>query len=426
MADRIITLQRQMRELGRLRCGYSEMKPTRSGENKPQPVKSATWILTSRHRHYLEAAVELGWGRDIENWTPQGQRTSQWRLTTDMPSIDALLPPGDPISQHYEMWSGGGCTRRCNGEREQTTNQACVCREEYGDEFYRRSAREVCKTYTRLGVILPQLPDVGQWQIVTKGYHSAVELPAQVDLIRYATGGTLAVPIALGIEQRSELDEGKRRDYQVVILQVRGAVMGPMLTAAAERAAIEAGGQPARQAIEQAPRSQNGHAPGPVEQSRQQVILELHQLITDAKTIDDLNDVRRLCVQAEIRDAPLLTRWRERGKQIQMAQQAQAGSAAHVPDQCEPAEIVPPKPARTQLAGGVFAEDMPIEVVQPSASDNRAALWMQVLGVAGGLGWDNNRLNQEFSNTYGHGPKEATAQEMTQFLDRLHLAAARD
>ncbi len=235
MAGRILTLQRQARELGRLRAGTFE-KPANA---KGRPTRSRTWILTSHQRAYLDAAAEQ-WGGDVQRWQPQGGGAEAWRLITTSESVDAILPPGDPLSQFYEMWSRGGCQRRCDGEVEQLTNAACLCRAQFGDEFHAQPPEAACRPHTRLNVILPDVPDLGVWRMETKGFYAANEIAASIDLIRNATGGNVMVPVRLRIEPRKRVAQGKTKQYPVIVVEIRGATAGQILSGSAPVAALTA------------------------------------------------------------------------------------------------------------------------------------------------------------------------------------------
>ncbi len=245
MPGRILTLQRQARELGRLRAGTFE-KPA---GGKGRPTRSKTWILTSHQRDYLNAAADE-WGGEVHEWEPQGNGAKAWRLITDAEAVDAILPPGDPLSQHYEMWSRGGCQRRCDGETEQLQNRPCFCLAEFGEEFHLQPPEAACRPHTRLSVILPNIPDLGVWRMESKGFYAANEIAASIDLIRQATGGTVMVPIRLRIEPRKRVAQGKTKQYPVIVVEIRGATAGQILSGSAPVAALESGTNGSRPAIE--------------------------------------------------------------------------------------------------------------------------------------------------------------------------------
>lgn len=235
MAGRILTLQRQARELGRLRTGWSV--PNADPDKRPRPVKSRTWVVTSHAEHYVAAAAEL-WGGNVESWQPQGSGAPQYRVITKAESIDALLPPGDPLSQYNEMWNAGGCLRRCDGQTEQISRRPCLCLAQFGEEFYQQSKRNVCSATTRLNVILPDMPDMGVWRAETHSFYAANEWSGTVDMVLSGTNGRGMVPVALRIEPRQRLAGGTTKKFPVVVVEIRGitprqALTGPLPTALA-------------------------------------------------------------------------------------------------------------------------------------------------------------------------------------------------
>ncbi|MFF4403762.1 hypothetical protein [Streptomyces sp. NPDC001404] len=228
MGSRIITLQRQARELGRLRTGYTE---------NGRPVRSRTWVLSSHAEHYVQVAAEA-WGGSVERWQPLGKGVQQYRVITQAESIDALLPQGDPLSQYNELWSGGGCQRRCDGETEQLSRQPCLCARQFGEEWYLQPKGRVCSATSRLAIVLPDMPDVGVWRAETHSFYAANEWSGTVDMVLSGTGGKGLVPVALRIEPRQRVANGLTKKFPVVVVEIRGitprqALTGPLPTAVA-------------------------------------------------------------------------------------------------------------------------------------------------------------------------------------------------
>lgn len=240
MGSRILTLQRQARELGRLRTGWSV--PNDDPKKRPRPVKSKTWVVSSHAEHYVEAAA-AAWGGDVERWQPQGAGVPQFRVITKAEQIDALLPPGDPLSQCNEMWNKGGCMRRCDGQTEQLSRKPCLCMAEYGEDWHllrqdQFKKDKVCAATSRLSVVLPDMPDMGVWRAETHSFYAANEMAGTVDMVLSGTGGKGLIPVTLRIEPRSRVAGGKTKHFPVVVVEVRGitprqALTGPISTALA-------------------------------------------------------------------------------------------------------------------------------------------------------------------------------------------------
>ncbi|MFG2468687.1 hypothetical protein ACGFXB_24975 [Streptomyces canus] len=248
MGSRILTMKRQAAELGRIRTGYS--RPNPNPDKGPIPVKSQTFILTSHSREYIAAAAELYGGR-VEQWTPQRQSAAQWRVITEARELRAILPAGDVLNQANEKWGGGGCERRCDGVTESISGKPCICLATYGENWHERSPRQVCRPTSRIGVFLPDLPDLGVWRLETKSYYAADALAGGLDTVLQATGGKGLLPVRMWIEQRTRVVDGETKQFQVVMLvpalpKLRHALSGPISTAAAldpaslDRPAIEA------------------------------------------------------------------------------------------------------------------------------------------------------------------------------------------
>ncbi|MFK0124938.1 hypothetical protein ACIQSP_16680 [Streptomyces nigra] len=240
MGSRIRTAQKQARELGRLRTGYSV--PNQDPNKRPRPVKSKTWVVSSHAEHYVAAAAEA-WGGKVERWQPQGSGAPQFRVITEAEQLEAILPPGDPLSQANEMWNKGGCVRRCDGVTEQISRHPCLCLSEHGPEWHLlrqdlRTKDKVCAATSRLNVVLPDMPDVGVWRVETHSWYAANELAGTVDMVLSGTGGKGLVPVTLRIEPRTRVAGGQTKHFPVVVVEIRGvttrqALTGPLPTAVA-------------------------------------------------------------------------------------------------------------------------------------------------------------------------------------------------
>ena len=223
--SRILNRQRQLAEQGRLRLGYTV--PTSNGKSRPK--SSQTWVLTSHSREHIERAAQL-WGGDVEEWQPMGNGAKQWRVITHATSIDAILPPGDPLSQAYEMWNRGGCVRRCDGITEQLTGSPCPCYAQFGDDWYEQPTGTVCDSKSRLKVLLPDMPGLGSWRVETGSFYATDEMAGMVDTIRGAVGDSVLVPVQLRIEPRTRVTGGQTKQFVVPVLELRGVTAGSLLT----------------------------------------------------------------------------------------------------------------------------------------------------------------------------------------------------
>lgn len=244
----IIDLQRRLVEVGRIRMG-------KKGD-KGQPQKLDTWRLTSSDTARLEEAAKL-FGGTVTPWdgSPKGD---EHELITTSSELPILLLPGQALSQWHELWSGGGCQRRCDGEREILSDSPCLCDAEPGDRK--------CKPTTRLSVMLPDVPGLGCWRLESHGYYAAVELSATAAMLEQATARGQMLPARLRIDQRRQVKDGKTTRYAVPVIDIdvrfRDAIRGiggpgqELLEAAPEYKALPAftGGVSVRDGLDAAAR----------------------------------------------------------------------------------------------------------------------------------------------------------------------------
>lgn len=204
----ILTLQRRMHEAGRIRIG--EQVPTRNGKTRPRKLE--TFRFTSGDQSKIEHVARM-FGGQPEAW--QNGPLQQWQVTTDADVIDVIVPPTDmAFSQWFELWSGGGCQRRCDGQRETLSDQPCVCDPD--------PQQRECKPTTRLSLMLAQVQGAGLWRIECHGYYAATELAGSVELIMSAAGRGHLLPATLRLDKRSVTRPGQpRRDFAVPVLDVK-------------------------------------------------------------------------------------------------------------------------------------------------------------------------------------------------------------
>jgi len=193
----IIELQRRMVEAGRIRAGEKGAK----GE----PRKLDKWRLTSKDEVRLHAAAKL-WGGESRPWEGHA---GEFELYTDTASLPIMLLPGQVPTTWYELWSKGGCQRRCDGVHEVISDSVCLCGEE----------RE-CKPYTRLSVLLPDLPGIGSWLLSSTGWNAAAELAGAADLLQRATAQGVLIPARLRLEQRTQITGGQTRRFAVPVIDI--------------------------------------------------------------------------------------------------------------------------------------------------------------------------------------------------------------
>lgn len=246
----IVDLQRGIQEAGRIRIG--QKVPAKNGS---RPAKLDTFRLTSADRRRIEQAAEV-YGGTLSEWdAPAGK---QWQVITECDVLDVVVPPSDlSFSQHYELWSAGGCQRRCDGVTEQLSQGPCRCDPD----------RRECDIHTRLSVLLRDLPGLGVWRLDTQGYYAARELLGVVEVLQIAAGRGALLPARLRLDQRSVKRPGENgkpetRRFAVPMLDV-DISPAQLLAGSAQPIPLEQAARPALTPVPQLPST----APSIAEQS---------------------------------------------------------------------------------------------------------------------------------------------------------------
>lgn len=208
----ILDMQLRMRELGRIRTG----EQVAAGRGK-RPAKLEHFRLTTASKELLDAAAEIYGGTVVPWESPAG---AEWELKTKTDVLPVVIPPGEALSQWYELWSGGGCQRRCDGHIDYVSDVPCQCPADPADRREAAQAGEACKPTTRLNVILPDLPDLGVWRLESHGYYAAVELAGAARFLAIASSSGLNIPARLRLDQREKKVPGKPTNrYAVPIIE---------------------------------------------------------------------------------------------------------------------------------------------------------------------------------------------------------------
>lgn len=200
----IIDLQRRISEVGRIRIGQII-----TTGNKSRPAKLETFRLTSADQTRIHQAARL-YGGTPQQW--QAPAGPQWEIITHTDTLNVIVPPSDmAFSQHYELWSGGGCQRRCDGANESINQGSCLCDPD----------KRECSIHTRLSVMLRDLPGLGVWRIDTQGFYAAVELQGAVEVVQMAAGRGHMLPARLRLEQRMVKRPGQQtKRFAVPVLDI--------------------------------------------------------------------------------------------------------------------------------------------------------------------------------------------------------------
>jgi Recombination directionality factor-like len=202
-------LDRQARgaEIGRIRLGTSTAAP-----KGRKPVKLDRLRFTSRSKPAITRIAAL-YGGEVREWVDGAPTPGQWEVITHAPEIPVAVPPGEQVlTQDYELWVKGVRKTQCDGQTERLRElRPCLCAAQ---------SRRLCKPYSRLRVILPDVPGGGTWTLATQGSNAADELAGVARLMQaYADRGSI-LPAVLRLEQRVTMtDEGTNR-YVVPVLQL--------------------------------------------------------------------------------------------------------------------------------------------------------------------------------------------------------------
>lgn len=197
-------------EAGRIRTGVKAA--TRNGKTAPKAL--GTFRFTSHHRDQIDAIAAI-YGGTVAAWDePSASHPHQFQVVTAADRVRVAIPGADALSQWYELWSKGGCLRRCDGETCEVAGHdgpaevACPC--------FAEGVRR-CNLHTRLNVIIPDIAFRGAWRLETHSEYAAREIPGMVDLVIGAAqrGFTTA---ELGLEERKVVRNGETKRFTIPTL----------------------------------------------------------------------------------------------------------------------------------------------------------------------------------------------------------------
>lgn len=201
-------------EMGKLKLG--KKVPTRNGKERPTSIETFRFVSRDGEAIAHLASMFGGTPRVVDG---------QHDLESEAKEIEVILPPdplgGTPI---YELWSGGGCQRRCdgetatvpvrNGEDVDFLPQRCVCA---------ANERFECKPTVRLSVILPYVSLGGVWNLKTNSWAATREMQQMVALIEMAQSRGL-VAAALALEPRKQVSGGQTKNFVVPVLKLKATL----------------------------------------------------------------------------------------------------------------------------------------------------------------------------------------------------------
>lgn len=232
----VAQLARRLPELGRLKFGDTNAKGGRRTLDN--------WRVVSNHRDALGDIADLYGGKVVDYSHAKSDLTAEVLTTSDVIRVGLPTYSGDDIlSLNYELWTGGGCQRRCDGETATTwtkgpegpeeTEQPCLC----------VAAGELaCDIKLRVSFFLPGVSRFGVWRLETGSWNAVAEMRGMAELLvsLRARGITEA---ELGLDKRHDVKAGQTRNF--VVPEIRLAQSYEALAAGDGGAALGAAAGPA-------------------------------------------------------------------------------------------------------------------------------------------------------------------------------------
>jgi len=228
-------------EAGRIRLGEKT--------EKGWPSSIDVFRFTSPHKVVLDQLAKQ-YGGVVEKWNEPKANAGQWQLRTTSSTIRIMVRE-DGLNMQYELWTGGGRSRSCDGEfatvpqsgpEPSMVEVPCICRA--------KGVKE-CKMKLRMTVFLPDVDFYGVWRVETSSENAAIELPGMFDAITQLAEAGRMVRAFLNLEQRTSMVDGKKKNYVVPTISIGAtpdqmlggmSVVRPSLDAQPEMTAIDAGG----------------------------------------------------------------------------------------------------------------------------------------------------------------------------------------
>lgn len=219
-AKDLLAKQRMLYQIGRIRTGAKRV----TSNGKEAPIKLETLRFTSAAKPAIEE-VARQYGGDVRPWDNRGHQ--EFEVVTNVKELLVTIPPeAEAISMWYEMWTKGGCKRKCDSEFDQKSGGPCLCApllERYPEEDRGRQralmakgqSPQTCFLQTRVSFILPDLPDVGVWRLDTKSYYGAEGMLGKLRIMEMARKQGVFLPARLWIDHQVDFVGGQTRKYPV-------------------------------------------------------------------------------------------------------------------------------------------------------------------------------------------------------------------
>ncbi|CAJ61428.1 MULTISPECIES: recombination directionality factor [Frankia] len=200
-------MTRDITETFRLQQAYRRAGAIHVGEAIPEdgharavPLETLRFSTQSRQiAQTVAATLGLRPGASLERWTPLGARSPRWRVDTAARWVPVVLPPGEAITQIWQLWRRGHPVRSCDGVT-QSSGSTCACPD---DEAVRQVGAHqprptACALYSRVTVLVEGLP--GSWMLTCTGRYGARHLATVAWRIRHTAVQGGHTPAVLAVE----------------------------------------------------------------------------------------------------------------------------------------------------------------------------------------------------------------------------------
>jgi hypothetical protein len=182
----------------RLRLGQkSETRKDKYGNPLPEHLAGA-FRVTSAVPAVISEIAERYDGTDPKLWaSADGDQ-----METILPAVPLkiVLLPGQALSQWWEKWDSGGCTKRCDGVTDHLNGTACSCPQEVEKRLEDR--RQWCQPITRLAFLLPRLKLLCAGRLDSTGVIAAQGIGATIELAQAALDEGVMVGATLAVRMR--------------------------------------------------------------------------------------------------------------------------------------------------------------------------------------------------------------------------------
>ncbi len=183
----MLDVQKRSAEMFRLRFGDQR------GNNHAPRKLTDSMRVTSYGRDIIEAFVDV-YGGEPSKW--QSPKGSQWEAYLPITEIPIWVLPGDSLSQWWEQYRGQVCEKRCNGEFDSLSGEACSCPADIG---VRMKTKNACRPMTRVNIACPTVSENWAGAFVSHGMTAAETLPQAVWFVEGALRQGVRVPATLRI-----------------------------------------------------------------------------------------------------------------------------------------------------------------------------------------------------------------------------------